>query len=170
MGTEPGKDATAFNQIAPDTSVEKHEKGKEEEDKEDDTPPASCCSLFRFATGKDLALISVGMTLQVVVGCGFAAMNLVFGELLDDLSAPTGSILESISSSINLMLILAGVMGVAAFIAMSSIPYAAAGITNNVRIEYMKSVLRQDMAFFDGAKPGRHYYVFFSSVLEQTHP
>lgn len=41
-----------------------------------------------------------------------------------------------------------------AFIGMSFIPYGAARITNRVREEYVKSVLRQDMAFFDEAKPG----------------
>ena len=90
----------------------------------------------------------------MIVGCGFAAMNLVFGEMIDDLAAPAGSVLDMINETIYIMLALAGIMGVTAFIAMSSIPYAAARIANNVRMEYLRAVLRQDMEFFDTAKPG----------------
>lgn len=55
---------------------------------------------------------------------------------------------------IRLMGMLAVIFAVLAFIGMSFIPYGAARITNKVREEYVKSVLRQDMEFFDEAKPG----------------
>jgi ATP-binding cassette subfamily B (MDR/TAP) protein 1 len=81
-------------------------------------------------------------------------MNLVFGQLIDDLASPSGSVLDTTSSMIKLMGVLAVVFAILAFVGMSFIPYGAARITNRVREEYVKSVLRQDMAFFDEAKPG----------------
>ena len=55
---------------------------------------------------------------------------------------------------IRLMAGLAGLFAVLALVGMSFIPYGAARITMRVREEYVKSVLRQDMEYFDGCKPG----------------
>jgi len=81
-------------------------------------------------------------------------MNLVFGEVLDDLSSPSESILSSTIGTIKIMAVLAAVFGAAAFIGMSFIPFGAARITNRVRNAYVKAVLAQDMEFFDESKPG----------------
>jgi ABC-type bacteriocin/lantibiotic exporter with double-glycine peptidase domain len=118
------------------------------------TTPVSFFSLFRHGTTTDLLIISLGMLFQSCVGASFAAMNLVFGQLIDDLASPSGSVLDTTSSMIKLMGVLAVVFAILAFVGMSFIPYGAARITNRVREEYVKSVLRQDMAFFDEAKPG----------------
>jgi len=128
--------------------------GEEEEDVRERLPPVPFFQLFRFADRWDLVLIIMGMSLQVIVGCGFAAMNLIFGEVIDDLSSPSGSVSDMLSGTITIMFSLAGVMGFTALVAMWSIPYAATRIANNVRVEYLKAVLRQDMTFFDKAKPG----------------
>ena len=76
------------------------------------------------------------------------------GELIDDLAAPTGSVVDTTMPAIYLMLWMALIFGATSFAAMSLIPYTAARITNNLRLAYLKAVLRQDSAFFDTAKPG----------------
>ena len=115
---------------------------------------APLLSLFRHGTTTDTLIITIGIILQCGVGFSFAAMNLVFGEMIDDLAAPAGSILDTTKSTIFIMLIMAVSFGAAAFVGMSFIPYGAARITNRVRNEYVAAVLRQDMEFFDECKPG----------------
>ena len=111
-------------------------------------------ALFRHGTTQDKLIIFIGIIVQAFVGLSFSGMNLVFGEVLDDLSSPAESILTSTISTIKIMAILAAVFGVAAFIGMSAIPYGAARITNRVRNAYVTAVLAQDMEFFDESKPG----------------
>jgi ATP-binding cassette subfamily B (MDR/TAP) protein 1 len=120
-------------------------------------PPgsASFLSLFRFASGWDMVLMCVGVTLQLIVGCGFSALNIVFGEILDDLANPSGSVMDNVSFMLYIMFTMAGIFGVTALFAMSSIPYAAAKITNKLRMAYLQAVLRQDSTFFDLAQPGQ---------------
>ena len=125
-----------------------------EDDKYADAKPVSFFSLFRHGTPQDKLIIFLGMVVQAFVGLSFSGMNLVFGEILDDLSAPSESILSSAMWAIKIMAILAGVFGSAAFIGMSAIPYGAARITNRVRNAYVSAILAQDMAFFDESKPG----------------
>jgi hypothetical protein len=121
---------------------------------EEPTAPVPFLSLFRHGTPADLTILSIGILFQACVGASFAAMNLIFGQVIDNLATPSGSVLESTSSMIRLMGILAGLFAVMAFVGMSFIPYGAARIVNRVRGEYVRSVLRQDMEFFDEAKPG----------------
>jgi len=123
-------------------------------DKYKNAKPVPFLSLFRHGTPKDKSIMVIGIVTQCFVGVSFAAMNLVFGEVIDDLSSPTGSVLDATSNAIKIMLVLAACFGLAAFIGMSFIPYGAARITNRVRNEYVKAVLGQDMAFFDESRPG----------------
>ena len=74
--------------------------------------------------------------------------------MLDDLAAPTGSMVDSTMGTIKVMASLAGIFAVAAFVGMSFIPYGAARVTNRVRNAYISAVLGQEMAFFDESKPG----------------
>ena len=117
----------------------------EDADATDAEAPVPLSSLFRFASWGDLALMFTGLALEVVVGCGMAAMNVVFGEVIDDLSTASGTVQEALKDTVIIMVWLAAIMGVTAFVAMSSVPYAAARISNNLRMEYLKAVLRQDM-------------------------
>ncbi len=123
-------------------------------DKYADAKPIPFLSLFRHATTKDKLIIFTGMIIQATVGLSFCMMNLVFGEVLDDLSSPSSSILAVTKPTIIIMAILAAVFAIAAFIGMSFIPFGAARITNRVRNAYVRAVLAQDMEFFDESKPG----------------
>ena len=131
-----------------------NEKSSSEVDKYADAKPIPFFSLFRHGTTQDKLIIFIGMIIQASVGLSFSGMNLVFGEVLDDLSSPSESILGSTIGTIKIMAVLAAVFGAAAFIGMSFIPFGAARITNRVRNAYVKAVLAQDMEFFDESKPG----------------
>ena len=52
-----------------------------------------------------------------------------------------GSVVDVMAFSIKIMFSMAGIFGIAAFIAMSSIPLAATRITNRLRLEYLKVVV-----------------------------
>ncbi len=119
-----------------------------------DAKPMPFLSLFRHGTFEDKLIIFFGMVIQAFVGLSFSGMNLIFGEILDDLSSPAESILSQTIDTIKIMAILAAVFGSAAFIGMSAIPYGAARITNRVRNAYVSAVLAQDMEFFDESNPG----------------
>jgi hypothetical protein len=143
-------DATMKQRVAKITNKDT----EAENDKYADAKPISFFSLFRHGTPQDKLIIFIGIIVQAFVGLSFSGMNLVFGEVLDDLSAPSESILSSTIGTIKIMAILAAVFGAAAFIGMSFIPYGAARITNRVRNAYVSAVLAQDMEFFDESKPG----------------
>ena len=119
-----------------------------------DAKPVPFFSLFRHGTAQDKLIIFSGMFIQSFVGLSFSGMNLVFGEVLDDLSAPASSVLDAASGAIIIMAVLAVVFGISAFFGMSLIPYGAARITNRVRNAYVTAVLQQDMTFFDESTPG----------------
>jgi len=145
-------DSTKVTWNQPNTK--KDDDKDDKEDKYADAKPIPFLALFRHGTPKDKLIIFVGIVVQACVGLSFSAMNLVFGEVIDDLSAPSTSVLESTIGTIKVMAILACVFGAAAFIGMSAIPYGAARITNRVRNAYITAVLGQDMSFFDESKPG----------------
>lgn len=63
------------------------------DDKYADAKPVPFFSLFRHGTTQDKIIIFVGIIVQSCVGLSFSMMNLVFGEVLDDLSSPATSIL-----------------------------------------------------------------------------
>ena len=71
-------------------------KSKDAKDKEDDkyagAKSVSFFALLRHGTAADKAIMLVGIVLQMGVGVSMAAMNLVFGEMIDDLAAPSGSV------------------------------------------------------------------------------
>ena len=140
------------------TSKTKKESSDNNDEKEDkkyaDAKPVPFLSLFRHGTPQDKLIIFIGILVQFFVGLSFSGMNLIFGEILDDLSSPTESILSNTIDTIKIMAILACVFGAAAFIGMSAIPYGAARLTNRVRNAYITAVLAQDMTFFDESKPG----------------
>lgn len=147
-------DSTKVTWNQPNTKKDKNDDDNDKEDKYADAKPIPFLALFRHGTPKDKLIIFVGIVVQACVGLSFSAMNLVFGEVIDDLSAPSTSVLESTIGTIKVMAILACVFGAAAFIGMSAIPYGAARITNRVRNAYITAVLGQDMSFFDESKPG----------------
>jgi ABC-type multidrug transport system fused ATPase/permease subunit len=137
-----------------DSTIRKKNKDDADNDKYADAKPVPFISLFRHGTPSDKLIIFIGIFVQAFVGLSFSAMNLIFGEILDDLSAPAESILGTTVETIKIMAILAAVFGAAAFVGMSAIPYGAARITNRVRNAYVSAVLAQDMEFFDESKPG----------------
>ena len=156
----PPKNATIDLETGAESDATKKQQAEKikdnaaEDDKYADAKPVPFFSLFRHGTLEDKLIISIGIVFQVCVGVSFSAMNLVFGEVIDDLSAPSESILDTTMGAIKIMAILAAGFGAAAFIGMSAIPYGAARITQRVRNAYVSAVLAQDMEFFDESKPG----------------
>jgi len=116
--------------------------------------PVPFFALFRYGSTYDKFLMATGVMFQIAVGCSMPLTNIIFAEIIDGLNSPTGGVSEQLQMLVILMVIMAGVFAIMALFGMTLIPYAAAKITNNVRIEYMKAVLRQDMEFFDNSKPG----------------
>ena len=45
-------------------------------------------SLFRFATGRDKAVLAVGVVNTLVLAAGMPALNIVFGGMMDDVYTP----------------------------------------------------------------------------------
>ena len=158
--TRPPPGDSKANAVDVDDSIKKKKKkdskNNEDDDKYSDASPVSFFSLFRHGTPKDKLIITIGILVQCCVGCSLAAINLVFGEVLDDLSSVSvgSSILDSTIGTIKIMAILAVVFGALAFVGMSAIPYGAARITNQVRNAYVSAVLAQDMTYFDESRPG----------------
>jgi ATP-binding cassette subfamily B (MDR/TAP) protein 1 len=159
--TNIGESITSFERKPPDPNAEAEidssikSKKERSDERYSDATPVPFFSLFRHGTTKDKLIIAIGMIVQCLVGLSFAVMNLIFGEVLDDLSSIGGSsMLDGTIGTIKIMALLAVVFAGAAFLGMSAIPYGAARITNRVRNAYVSSVLAQDMTYFDESRPG----------------
>ncbi|GAV06617.1 hypothetical protein RvY_16576 [Ramazzottius varieornatus] len=64
---------------------------KDEKEKEPSVPPVPFLSLFRFATGLDIALMIIGSICACITGLAWPAMNVVFGDMTNLFSTPSNT-------------------------------------------------------------------------------
>ncbi|XP_033108642.1 ATP-dependent translocase ABCB1-like [Anneissia japonica] len=132
-------------------------KDGEEKEKEKEVEMISLLNLFRYAKCQDVMLMIIGSIFSLAVGAGWPALMLVFGELTDELVA-----YESVNSTItpsefeDEMAKFALYFGIIALVIMFSgfMQIALWGLAcqrqiNKIRKEYFKSVLRQNIGWFD---------------------
>eukprot|EP00292_Cryptomonas_paramecium_P007325 CAMPEP_0113704570 /NCGR_PEP_ID=MMETSP0038_2-20120614/26597_1 /TAXON_ID=2898 /ORGANISM="Cryptomonas paramecium" /LENGTH=542 /DNA_ID=CAMNT_0000629375 /DNA_START=25 /DNA_END=1650 /DNA_ORIENTATION=- /assembly_acc=CAM_ASM_000170 len=122
-------------------------------------PKVPIGQLFRYSTKGDKILMVFGSLCAMAVGCVFPLFTIIFGKVLDILNDPKSiSDLnyqgEQIRSLCVYFLIIAIVSGVCCFFE-NSVPVRVTERTlERVRHEYMKSLLRQDMSWFDVNRGG----------------
>lgn len=114
--------------------------------------PVSFRTLLRYATRKDKTIMVIGIIAAILEGAALPGFSILFGDVIDEFAQPGGII----SAAAKLCGEFLGI-GVAAFI-LSYISFASWMITGEtqaiaIRKQYFRSLLRQEIAFFDSVNP-----------------
>lgn len=127
----------------------------QEEKKEEEYPPVSFFKLYSYADKFDMLAQVVGIIGALGNGVIFPLFTIIFGDILDDIAINyyvfrnTEALTESVSTTVPKFMYL-GVGGmVAAFLQVFFLIYSSIRQTNRIREMYLKSVLQQDIAYFD---------------------
>jgi len=131
-----------------------HQAG-EEEKKEEEYPPVSFFKLYSYADKFDMFAQVVGIIGALGNGVIFPVFTIIFGDILDDIAINyyvfrnTEALTESVSATVPKFMYL-GVGGmVAAFLQVFFLIYSSIRQTNRIRETYLKTVLQQDIGYFD---------------------
>uniref|UniRef100_A0A914ZIF2 Uncharacterized protein n=1 Tax=Parascaris univalens TaxID=6257 RepID=A0A914ZIF2_PARUN len=121
--------------------------------------PVSFFELFRFASTFDKFLVACGILLALLCGIGLPLTTILAGRLTNALIVTdTYEGNDAFRKTGYTYVILFAVIGVA-MVAISytqymCLKYASLNIARNTRSEFMRSLLRQDAAWFDSRKAG----------------
>ncbi|XP_064544293.1 ATP-dependent translocase ABCB1-like [Drosophila montana] len=148
----------------------KNSKHKEAADSdEDDKPkeeikPVGFFTMFRYASKKDRILYSIGLICALGMGLTTPANSLIFGDLANDMinlsglgqeaaymreSSNSQALLDAVQKfSLNVTYI-GLVMLCCSYMAITCFNYAAHSQTMSIRSKFFKSVLHQDMSWYD---------------------
>ncbi|KAH7681722.1 Xenobiotic-transporting ATPase protein [Dioscorea alata] len=120
------------------------------DDKKKQEGSVSYIKLFSFADKKDVALMAIGTIAAMASGFSTPLMAFIFGDLLNTFAhANKANVVPLVSKVIIKFVYLAIGSGVVSFLRVSC--WIATGERQAARIRglYLKSLLRQDIAFFD---------------------
>jgi len=109
-------------------------------------------SLFRFYEKEDLLLLVLGMMFSALGGALFPAVNVAFGNLLD--STAVGDVEGKINSAVIAMEIVAVSLGTSLTLGYWLTSWGAARASRNMRSAFVRSMLAQDIKFFESKKAG----------------
>ncbi|UPR04558.1 ABC transporter [Chloropicon primus] len=114
--------------------------------------------LFMEAEKKECVLLAVGLLFALVNGLGDPLMIVLFSESMSALSDPEDT-LKVMSEVAILFVILGGILQVAASIQYGCFSRVAKTLSIRMRKKWMRSLLKQDIAYFDkndaSALPGK---------------
>ncbi|KAM0787890.1 hypothetical protein ACM66B_003940 [Microbotryomycetes sp. NB124-2] len=137
----------------------------------DKRSPVKFFELFRYATKFELALNALGLVAAIVSGATQPLMTVVFGSLTSaftnfartladpaanqaTVTAARSALFDEVDKDV-LYLVYIGIgMLVTTALYMATWIFTGERITRRVREEYLKSVLRQNIAYFDKLGPG----------------
>ncbi|KAL2535445.1 ABC transporter B family member 4 [Forsythia ovata] len=106
--------------------------------------------LFTFADSKDIMLMIVGTIGAIGNGLCMPLMTILFGELIDSFGQTQTEHVVSVVSKVALKFVyLALGCGVAAFLQVACWMITGERQAARIRSLYLKTILRQDVAFFD---------------------
>ncbi|TKY61652.1 ABC transporter B family member 11 [Spatholobus suberectus] len=134
---------------APESSTNGEKKGKSKQKEKAETVPYH--RLFSFADSTDIILMVVGTTGAIGNGLGMPLMTLLFGELIDSFGNNQFSpdVIKQVSK-VCLKFVYLGIgTGVAAFLQVTCWMVTGERQAARIRGLYLKTILRQDIAFFD---------------------
>lgn len=124
--------------------------------------PVKFNELFRFATPKERFLNLIGLICGAASGTAQPLMTILFGNLANKFLASSNPNLTQqqklqyfldAAHMVNRDAVYLVIIGIASFIViyvyMAVFVYTGEVITQRIRIEYLRAILRQDMAYFD---------------------
>ncbi|XP_058103409.1 ABC transporter B family member 9-like [Magnolia sinica] len=106
--------------------------------------------LFSLADPLDIVLMIVGTVAAIADGLSTPLATLIYGEIFDYFGAPTeNSLVHEVSKGCLKLLYLAAGSGAASFLQVSSWMVTGERQAAHIRSLYLKTILRQDITFFD---------------------
>ncbi|PON42312.1 ABC transporter [Parasponia andersonii] len=126
--------------------------------------------LFRYADGTDKLLMVFGILGCIGDGLMTPLTMLVLSRLINDYGVANPSLSNDVVDRYSLrMLYVAIGVGISAFIEGVCWTRTAERQTSRMRMEYLRSVLRQEVAFFDIQSTSSHTFQVVSSVSSDAH-
>uniref|UniRef100_A0A0D3GAF8 MDR-like ABC transporter n=1 Tax=Oryza barthii TaxID=65489 RepID=A0A0D3GAF8_9ORYZ len=106
--------------------------------------------LFKYADSTDVALMLVGTIASLASGMSQVIMTIIFGQMVDAFgkSSP-GNILHQVNKAVLYFVYLGIGSGIVCFLQVSCWSVTGERQATRIRSLYLKTILRQDMAFFD---------------------
>ncbi|CAL5423195.1 unnamed protein product [Camellia sinensis] len=150
-GTSSSTGTNGIEQQQQQQQKKKKKKKKKEEEESTNTNTLPFFKLFSFADSADVVLMLFGTIAAVGNGICMPLMTVLFGELIDSFGQnQNNKQIVRVVSKVSLKLVyLALGAGVAAFLQVAC--WMATGERQAARIRslYLKTIMRQDVAFFD---------------------
>ena len=147
-----GYEKVEFTDSVKSDSDDSAESADSEDTGKDPERRVSPLQIFRFADGKDVALMAVGFVAAMACGAGMPGFSFALGRLVNDLltTSPEKSAADSA-----LIMVYIGI-GVTFSCMLHVICWCIAAIrqVSRIRALYFSAVLRQDMGWHDAHKPG----------------
>ncbi|KAJ0017257.1 hypothetical protein Pint_10095 [Pistacia integerrima] len=124
--------------------------GNKKKGSEETTQKVAFYKLFAFADKKDVVLMVVGTVGAIANGLSQPFMTLFFGQLINSFAATnTSNVIHEVSKIAVKFLYLAVGTGIASFLQVSCWMVTGERQAARIRGLYLKTILRQDIAFFD---------------------
>ncbi|KAL5737755.1 hypothetical protein ACOSP7_030516 [Xanthoceras sorbifolium] len=112
-------------------------------------------NMFRFADGKDKLLMMLGTLGSIGDGLQYPLMMFVVSSVINDYGNPGGTLATHDVDKYALRLFYVAIgVGLSAFVEGICWTRTAERQTSRMRMEYLKSVLRQEVGFFDTQEQG----------------
>lgn len=148
-------DATATAVSVKEVAVVSCDKDGNGPSKEEEisSPMVPFRALFRFYGPTEQLMLAFGLLCCAIGGASFPCINIAFGELLDS-TASMANVAETTRNAVFFMIGVACVLGTSLFLGFGLVSWAAVRGANNTRREYVKSLMAQDVRFFDNARAG----------------
>ncbi|KAH8371803.1 hypothetical protein KR093_008900 [Drosophila rubida] len=151
----------------------KHDTSEESEEDDgrpkEDIKPVSFFKMFRYATTKDRVLYFIGFLGAIATGLTTPANSLIFGDLTNDMIDLSGlqedakyvrndfnsdALLDAVQDFSLKNTYIGIVMLVCSYISVTCFNYAAHSQIMSIRSKFFKSVLHQDMSWYDFHQSG----------------
>ncbi|KAF0442740.1 P-loop containing nucleoside triphosphate hydrolase protein [Gigaspora margarita] len=121
---------------------------------------ASYSQLYQTATKRDWIIMAVGLVFACGAGAAMPLMTIIFGRVVDSFTLFLTHQMtdDEFSSEINTFSTYFAYLAISTFVAtyiyMATWVYTGERQTRQIRERYLRAVLRQNIAYFDGIGPG----------------
>ena len=118
--------------------------------------PLTVSDTFSFATCVDILMLLLGTVCALAQGASFPLMIIMFGDILGTIGASgmadTDVFLKEMETILMRMLMIGGGVWVVAFVKSWCWGHAGARMAVKAREAYLRSIMRQDVGWFDTEK------------------
>ncbi|CAH8564127.1 unnamed protein product [Schistosoma guineensis] len=117
-------------------------------------PKVSFFGLFRYASKTDICALVVGCICAVAVGAAFPLNIFIFKGVVNEFTVGNVVIAENVYGSVKWFAVLGAAMFLVSFIQDFCMNISASRQINRIRLLYFKSILRQDIPWYDEQSSG----------------